>query len=451
MIKNPPKYLHINAVRDISKFAPYGKKFFDLVVLLPKEYNAANLGQLMHSLYDLKVRYNPSKSILVLWTGGISHGSKVTPVESFWNYFQTLGQTEELYMAELNFHGTKTNASSRLKTFFTLLKKINFDHCMVYTPTKFSEPSAEKYHYLIENCKQNKSDLNLAAYVIPFYKGFMVNYWITPLSYLFGRRIRNAASPDFVFTKSCLSFWNKQSWPETTGVQSCFLFLTLSAFTSGLKITEFFMGERFIDPLPRHDEREELLKTGLWLIERYKTFIRNCQMLITCQNKHMSQIQFTIYSPSDLEDILVSYERHKSHLGHRFPLLLKKNLGPKSVDTIMQYFRKCSTPENIKEPDDLWNLILLSLIEAYLSSKSSKRREEILDIFLHIFSVKPRLWSDEIRMLIKTTREKALDDGKHGFPWLNGESGQYWHIHDSFEKKLHEDLARLYSLKTEIF
>lgn len=454
VIKACQKYFFINARKNFIKF-PFSRKDYDIVIIVPYDYELPFLGQVFDSFIELKTSYNKSRSILLIWAGGYNSAScDISLIASFWNYFQSKNPDngiDNMYLLELSFSSRKLTGSEKIKTVFQILKQVTFGYGLLYTPEPSSIPSAYKLNLLIESCRLNKTDLNLAAYTIQFYKGFMINFWLMPVSYLFGRKIRNSATPDFVFSRHCLNFWLKQSWPSCNFLQSCYLFLTLSACTSGLKINEFFLGERELDYFFSAEENYELIKNGLNLIEKYKMFIRNCSELLSCPNKIHSEIPFNIYSASDINDFLKVYDNYKSYYGKKFIFLLQKYFKTETTEIIKEYLKKIPSQQNIEEIDKSWNYILLSLIDAYISSKSPFKRKEILGILLHIFSVKMRLWADEIRLLIKLTKEKAQFDENRGCKWYGGEAGQYWHIHDIYEKKLHDNLSWLQALKSKYF
>lgn len=456
MIRESSTYYRI-ACPHGKNILPFIRKHFDLAVIIPEEASFEyNPGTLMHLLFDIKNRYTSLRSMLIVYPGYESSSSRPSCRKLFWDYFQTSlhhGETDNVYLLEIDFP-VNEYASRILQTMIAIIRQASFEQILVYSPsseTAMTRECSERLTLLIENSKQNRTDLNLAAHVIPFYRGFAVNNWITPISYLFGRTIRNAAAGTFVLSKHCFNFWLKIKWPDIKYFQNCFFFLNISAFTSGLKINEFFLGEGSIKIIPEDDEYIELIKTGLYLADKYKTFIRNCMMLLTCQNKGSTQIPFTIYSTSDISQVLSIYDSCKKTISTKFSKLLKKNLGPDAVATITQYFKTVRSDDLNKDPDDLWNLILLSLIEAYISSKSPKKRSEIIKIFMYILSIKPGLWANELRSILKSTREKALADEKQGIQWYGGESGQNWHIHDLCEKRLHETLSRLHSLKSDFF
>lgn len=453
MISKQSQYLFVNFKKNNFKI-PFHKREFNHIFLISVDLPALKYGEMLEKIFAFQnTSQRPLQILLVFFTGYPPPLRDQTPLQALWNYFLSKPGSDSINFSLLEIGGENSPVkfSDRMHLVFQFLKPMHFENALFYTASDPELFPAHKIGLFLESSHTNRADLNFAAYTLPFYKGAMINFWMMPLSALFGRKIRNVAVQDFIFSKHCLQFWMKQKWPDCEYRNNLIFFLTLSAFTSGLKINEFFLGEkkqRFELP---PQESVELIHTGLGLIERYKTFIKHCLMLLPCHTKGSSPISFSLYDCGDLPDLVNTYEQSRSPFGKKFFSLAKKNLPQKLYQNLFAYFHTTLTCENVFQPDDSWNVLLLSLIDLYLHNKSSAQKARLFEIIFHLFGFKIRHWASEIKMQIQATKEKAHADELRGCPWTNGEKGQFWHIHDNYEKKLNDSVCRLHSMKADFF
>jgi hypothetical protein len=451
-----PNYYRINLPNKLPLFS-FLQKPVDIILVVPTDCNHPKIGSIFHSLFELKARYNSCRSFLIICVSSTPPAQDVSPLAAMWNYFlsQSDGNDREnMVCLEICYSKPAPACGLLYHTIFKIMKPIPFLYGLLINPSdsEFAFPSAFKLNLLLESGLLNKTDLNLAAYTIPFYKGFMTNFWMMPLSYLFGRQFRNPAPPELAFSPGCLSYWLKLKWPDFTFMNSCHLFLTFSVFSSGLRIHEFFLGDR--ERIGEFSESEipEFIRTGLLLLYTYRNFIRKGTSLIPSHNPIHSSIPFKIYYPSDLEETLQNYEDFYSETEKEATLLIKKHFNLKFRDKLLSLFMKPSAVKK-QEPEesDAWPVLLNTFLQSYYQSKSGRLQQEKEKILICLFYAKARHWAEEIRRLIQTTRQKALQDEARGCRWDGGESGQFWHIHDQHEKKTHEETLQFYALKSQLF
>ncbi|MBN2143634.1 MAG: hypothetical protein JW774_03325 [Candidatus Aureabacteria bacterium] len=452
-----PNYYRINLSNKIPSLS-FLQKPVDIILVIPADCTQPKAGQIFRSIFELKSRYNSGRSFLIFCASDTPPASKVSPMAALWDYFLSqsdIRDQHDMFFVEICFSKPAPLYGSLLQIIFKIMKPIPFLYSMVINPseTDFSFPSAFKLNLLLESGILNKTDLNIAAYTIPFYKGFMTNFWMMPLSYLFGRQLRNPASPDFAFSAGCLNYWLKLKWKDFAFMSSCHLFLTFSVFSSGLRIHEFFLGDHDGIGFFSGKEIPELIRTGLQLLSAYKNFIRKGTSLIPGHNPIPSSIPFHIYSPSDLDETLRTYHHCQCEKEREAVSLLKyhSHFQARIRESLLSLFSKGHHQKNEETPTEPWPALLHSILQSYLQMKSSRHQLEKEKILNCLFYAKARNWAAEIRQLIQVTKHKALQDESRGCRWAGGESGQYWHIHDQHEKKLHEDALRFYHLKHHLF
>ncbi len=435
---------------------PFQKKKFDLVIIIPVLSDLPQVGDALRTIFEFKSSYNSSKSILIIWMTDETSSSKVSTLESFWGYFlsrQDFHSVEDLYLIEIENRCKVNSWGVKLDHIFTMINDVNFSFAFFHTISNKSLSTAFELNLLLENGILNNSDLNLAAYVIPYYKGVMINFWLMPLSYLFGREIRNPVPFDFIFSRETFDYWMTLPPLETNQLSATYLQLIFSIFMSGLRITEFFLGDKE-DHISFYSQEAmpELIQTGIHLVERHKKFIKNSTALINTHNHVQYSVPFNIYSVSDIDNILKVYLKDNTFSGKKFDDLIKKYLSKEHYDRIKIFTRKASPKfRKIGSYGDTWDFVFLSILQAYIESQSQSRKKQIFQIFVSLFSIKSKIWAEEIRNMIVETEEKSRNDALRGCPWRGGDAGKHWHIHDLFEKKLSEDYSRMHTLRNNFF
>jgi hypothetical protein len=329
------------------------------------------------------------------------------------------------------------------KTLFQWMRKISFSQAMVCSSNR-ELPNIAQIHMLLDTAKSQATDLNLGAYTLPFYKGFLVNFWAMPLAYLFGRAFRNPSTPDFSFSKACLEFWLTLPWPQSTQSFSMHLFLNVSASFSGLRLREIFLGRQENQDSYSPEENTEAIQVGLSLLDQHRAFLWNSTALLSPLPPPSTKLPFEMYTLTDLHKTLQTYRLpntltpSKTHMFRS----LQKTLEPELSNTFFSYFEKNKKHSPLIPP---WNKTLLLLFQKFL--KQPHTQHSFKKIFYDLLLLKAAHWSEEIRRSIHTTKQRVLQDQNRGFPWVGGEKGQHWHIHDQFEKKLRDDYTQLHDIK----
>lgn len=428
------------------------RKNYDFVLILPFGCPLEQTGEFLHTFFEFMGGYNSAASFLMVWGRHNAGDESVSPLAAFWNYFKrkmNYRNIADLELLELEMPSSADAVQSEcIRRIFTLLKPVSFRHAFWFTPSPSSLPSAFRLNLLLESARLNRSDLNLAAYVIPFYKGILINGWMMPLAYLFGRRIRNPATPDFVFSREMMLYWLTREWPRIQDLWNCYLFMTLSAIPSGLKISEFFLGDKNFESLDRHPDSAEMIRTGLELARRYLRFVQNSTLLIASHSPVPSSIPFSMYPAEDLRAFLKSYGENDAFFRSRIASRRRRSGEASEIDRAARELLGAleSRPDGISFTR-AWNRILIERIPQYVHADTARARERIFKLFRELFSRLPGIWSRELSRMIRETRRQARIDAKRGFPWIGGKAGQYWHIHDQFEKQLQSDCALLHDLK----
>ena len=408
--------------------APY----FDFIIFLPLDTSISDPIRFLQVLLELKTIHYPTSQFLIVASSDTS--LKHSSLSLTWKrLMDSIPSESKASISFLEVCFQKILALSTLyKTFFQWMKNIPFSQAMICSSNQ-STLSLSQLHTLFDSAKSQGTDLNLAAYTFPFYKGFLTNFWAMPLAYLFGRAFRNPSPPDFLFSKACLEFWLTLPWPQLTRSFSMHLFLTLSSSFSGLRLREIFLGEKEKQDLYSHEEIPEAVHLGLSLLSQHRSFLWNSTALLS--SSHIDQttgalpsvFPFQIYSLSDLNRTLQSYQLLQSHRH------------------LQSHRQSISFSASLTKPQALpWNKTLLSLFQSFLKHPQKDKFEKI---FCNLLFLKAADWAEEIRKSIHNTKQKAIQDQHHGFPWMGGEKGQHWHIHDQFEKKLHDDYTHLHDIK----
>ncbi len=453
MIQVTPKFVNhfILDLKSNSSKLPFSTRKFDCVLILPQDIEIDSMGRILKECFEIKTKYNPNLSFLLISTTANKAQDKLSPAALFGNYFLSTEEFKNLsdfYLLEISFNDKYINWSDKIQKIFNLISVLDFDCGTFISFEKDKIPDAKKINVLIESAKNTSCDLTIGAYSIPFFKGIGINYWMMPIAYLFGRSIRNPASPDFVFTKRAMSYWQNIEWPEIESISNCFFFMTISFIPSGFSIKESFMGNKNIEEFHDRDSNVEMLLIGLFLVEKYKRFIQNSSKLISINVDMNPSILFNIYSIADLENHTVFYDKNGNYFAKKYNYLkfLIKKFGNKNI---MEKFEKyVSIDKEDYNYEAIWSNLMMVFFSLYFETSTQKRKKEIVHLLDELFSIKHVLWATEIRKIIKNARNQMIQDEKRGYPWIGGDEGFTWHIHDQYEKRLQNEWKKMFETKT---